>query len=96
MSNQPKEKQLTIDLPRALFEEATVIREITGISIAALVKDGLHIAIATRKARLHASLIDKETLETLCENELNTGVSLANQVSRAVKYWFRSKEINKN
>ena len=67
MSNPPQDKQYNVLLPIELYEQAKMVKKITGISIASLVKDGLQIAIAEQKERINASLIDTDTLNALRE-----------------------------
>ena len=88
MSNPPQDKQYNVLLPIELYEQAKMVKKITGISIASLVKDGLQIAIAEQKERINASLVDTDTLKALRENELDTGESVVKQIKRAVSHYL--------
>ena len=96
MSNQPQDKQYNVLLPIELYEQAKMVKKITGISIASLVKDGLQIAIAEQKERINASLIDTDTLNALREHELDTGESVVKQIKRAVTHYLRLQSVNRN
>ena len=96
MSNQPKEKHITVRMPVELYEQATLVKKLTGISVGALIKDGLRIVIAEQKKRANTLLVDAATLDALREHELDTGMPPNEQIQDAVAYWFRVKKVNRD
>ena len=92
----PKTKRHDLHIPTKLYHEARLITIMTGESLTNLCNRALHAVVAEEKKRLNETVVSSEDFKSMCEYEAETGMSPREQFAKALRHWFRIREINKN